>query len=64
MISVVYEIVDGLSDQILRPVVEEMGHVVGNVLRLAFRVDDKEEAVQGFQQERAQELRVQQGRLG
>ncbi len=59
MIPMMDKVVDGLADEILGPVVEEMGHIVRDVLRLAFRVNDKEEAVEGFEQERAQQLRVQ-----
>lgn len=40
-----------------------MGDIFRNVFRLAFRVDDKQEAVEGFQQKRPQQLRVQQGRF-
>ena len=63
MVSVVDEIVDGFADEILWPVVKEVGDIVRDVFRLAFRVDDKEEAVECFQQKRAQQLRVEQGRF-
>ena len=61
MVSVVDEIVDGFADEILWPVVKEVGDIVRDVFRLAFRVDDKEEAVECFQQLRAQQGLFQRG---
>ena len=63
VVSVVDEIVDEFADEILWPVVKKVSDIVRDVFRLAFHVDDKEEAFECFQQKRAQQLRAQQGRF-
>lgn len=51
MIAVMYKIVDALAEDVVPGVLDELVDVLRHKLYLALLVDDKEEAVESFQQQ-------------